>query len=301
MVYTLTLNPAIDYTVFVPNYKDGIVNRTENEQILAGGKGINVSYVLNNLRFETCALGFVAGFTGNMIENMLSSSGIKCDFIRTNEGFSRINVKIKAQTETEINAQGPKITADNLCMLYKKLDNIKDGDFIVLAGSHPKGVPCSIYCDIMEYVKNKDVKIIVDATKSFLTDTLKFKPFLIKPNSFELGEIFGKDLKTDEEIITYALKLKDMGAQNVIVSLGKDGAIMITDNGNILKERAPKGNVINTTGAGDSLVAGFIAGYLEKNDFSYAFKMGICAGSASAFSHNLATKEEIRHIFNNFK
>lgn len=299
MVYTLTFNPAIDYITFVPDYKEGIVNRTKAEDIFAGGKGINVSYVLKNLGIDTVALGFTAGFTGNMIESMLISSGIKCDFIKLKEGFSRINVKIKAQTETEINASGPKITKEDIDKLYKKLDNVCENDFVHLAGSLPKSLPSSTYCDIMEYLKDKNAKIVVDATSNLLTNTLKHKPFLIKPNNFELEEIFNKELKNDDDIIVCAKELKNMGAQNVIVSLGKDGAIMVLEDNRVLKSTAPKGKVINATGAGDSFVAGFIAGYIQKCDFDYAFKMGISAGSASAFSKNLATKEEIFNIFNN--
>lgn len=298
MIYTLTFNPALDYVIKVSDYQEGIVNRTSEEKFLSGGKGINVSTVLTNLGIDNIALGFIAGFTGNIIENMLTELKVNCDFIRLDNGFSRINVKIKAQKETEINGQGPVIDETAMKELYKKLDHIQDDDFLVLAGSVPKTLPDSIYCDIMEYLKEKNLKIIVDTIGELLTNVLKFRPFLIKPNNFELGEIFDKTIKTDEEIIECARKLQKMGARNVLVSLGADGALLVTEDGQILRSAAPKGTVVNTTGAGDSMVAGFIAGYIEKNDYEYALALGISAGSASSFSENLATGDEIRNIYN---
>ena len=297
MVYTISFNPALDYIIKVPEYNEGAVNRTSEEKILAGGKGINVSWVLKNLGVKNTALGFLSGFTGEIIKNMLDDAGVNNDFIFLKKGFSRINVKIKAEKETEINGMGPDVEESELSELYEKLNNLKDGDFLVLAGSVPKFVKKDIYCDILEYIKEKNVKIIVDATGDFLTNTLKYKPFLIKPNNFELEEIFGRKLENDLEISECAKKLREMGALNVLVSLGGDGAMLVTENGDVLKCRAPKGNVINTTGAGDSMVAGFIAGFSEYEDFESALKMGIAAGSASAFSENLATSEEIKNIY----
>ena len=300
MIYTLTFNPALDYIITVPGYKEGVVNRTSAEKILAGGKGINVSTVLSNLGYDNTALGFTAGFTGKVLESMLGSLGVKSDFITLDNGFSRINVKIKSEKETEINGQGPKINGEAIKKLYNKLDKLKNDDILVLAGSIPNTLPDMIYCEIMERLQSKNLNIIVDATGDLLTNVLKYKPFLIKPNNFELGEIFGKVLKTDSEIEECAKELKRQGAKNVLVSMGADGALMITDDMRTLRSHAPDGTVVNTTGSGDSTVAGFIAGYLEKHDYEYAFKLGICAGSASAFSQNLATKQEIQDVFYKF-
>ena len=298
MVYTLTLNPSIDYIVEMEEFLEGKVNRTKAEKILPGGKGINVSWVLKNLGTENSALGIISGFTGNIIEEETKKLGIKTDFLVAENGFSRINVKIKAEEETEINGQGPKVLEEELKKLYKKLDKIKENDFLVLAGSVPKTLPKTIYSDIMEYLKPKKLNIIVDTTGESLTSTLKHKPFLIKPNNFELGEIFGVQIKTEDDVIKYSKKLQDMGALNVLVSLGGDGALLLCENGEVKKCDALDGKVINTTGAGDSLVAGFITGFIETKDYDYALKLGVASGCASAFSENLATGEEIRGIFN---
>lgn len=298
MIYTITFNPALDYIIRVPGYTEGTVNRTDDEKILAGGKGINVSTVLKNLGYDNTALGFVSGFTGNVITEMLNGLGVKSDFIQLDNGFSRINVKIKAGKETEINGQGPKIEKEDIDELYRRLDRLKPGDILILAGSVPNTLPDSIYCDIMEFLKDKQLDIIVDATGELLTNVLKYKPFLVKPNNFELGEIFDKVLKTDEEIADCARELQKRGARNVLVSMGGDGALMVTENDEVLRCKAPEGKVINTTGSGDSMVAGFIAGYIEKKNYEYALKLGLSAGSASAFSQNLATGEEIRRVYN---
>jgi len=299
MIYTITFNPALDYIINVNDFNEGVVNRTYKENILPGGKGINVSIVLRNLGVENIALGFTAGFTGDIIEKMLSEQGVKCDFVVLPEGNSRINVKIKSQKETEINAQGPKISEEKINELYKKLENMGKDDILVLAGSVPNTLPDSIYCDIME--RFKENRIIVDATGKLLMNVLQFRPFLVKPNKFELEETFKININSEEEIIEYAKKLMDMGAQNVLVSMGGDGAVLVTEKGEVLKREAPKGEVVNTTGAGDSMIAGFIAGYLEKGDFSYALKLGISAGSASSFSENLAIGDEIRNIYKSLK
>lgn len=298
MIYTITFNPALDYIIRVPGYTEGAVNRTDDEKILAGGKGINVSTVLKNLGYDNTALGFVSGFTGNVITEMLNGLGVKSDFIQIDNGFSRINVKIKAEKETEINGQGPRIEKEDIVELYRRLDRLKPGDILVLAGSVPNTLPDSIYCDIMEFLKDRQLDIIVDATGELLTNVLKYKPFLVKPNNFELGEIFDKVLKTDEEIADCARELRKRGARNVLVSMGGDGALMVTENDEVLRCKAPEGKVINTTGSGDSMVAGFIAGYIEKKNYEYALKLGLSAGSASAFSQNLATGEEIRRVYN---
>ncbi len=297
MIYTITFNPALDYIMVVPRCIEGEVNRTQSEKIMAGGKGINVSIVLNNMGIENTALGFISGFTGGEIENILNKMGCRTDFIGLDNGFSRINVKIKSDKETEINGQGPNISEDAVKELYRKLDMLTDGDMLVLAGSIPSSMSDNIYCDIMEYLKDKKINVTVDATRDLLVNVLKYKPFLIKPNNHELGEIFGVELKTRAEVIPYAKKMQEMGARNVLVSMAGEGAVFAGENGEVYESEAPKGKLVNSTGAGDSMVAGFLAGYMEKKDFLHAFKMGLSAGSASAFSEDLATKEEILNVY----
>ena len=298
MIYTVTFNPALDYIVNMDNLKLGETNRSTSEMILSGGKGINVSIVLKNLGFDNVALGFVAGFTGEEIENGTRKLGITTDFIHLKEGLSRINVKLKASEETEVNGTGPIISENELNALYGKLENLKKDDILVLAGSVPNTLPQDIYEKIMEMLQDKGIKIVVDATKDLLLNVLKYKPFLIKPNNHELSEIFGLEIKTEQKIIDYAKKLQDKGARNVLVSRAGDGAILIAENGDIYKSPAPKGKVVNSVGAGDSMVAGFIAGYLKNNNYEEAFKTGVASGSASAFSKYLAKKEEIIEILN---
>lgn len=300
MVYTITFNPALDYIVSVPDYKEGLVNRTSGEKLLAGGKGINVSIVLNNMGVENVALGYVSGFTGDMIASMLEGMGCTTDFIKLDNGFTRINVKIKADEETEINGMGPSIGDADVAALYDKLEKLKDGDILVLAGSIPKSLPETIYCDIMQRLSSKKLDIVVDATGDLLVNVLKYKPFLVKPNNHELGEIFGTELKTKEEVLPYAHKLREMGARNVLVSMAGEGAVFVGEDGTEIASAAPRGKVVNSTGAGDSMVAGFVAGYMEERDFSHAVKMGMSAGSASAFSENLATLHEIQKVYESF-
>lgn len=298
MIYTLTLNPALDYIVTVPDYKEGGINRTSGELFLPGGKGINVSAVLNNLGVKNRALGYLSGFTGGIILKMLESMGVDTDFIELADGFSRINVKIKAQQETEINGMGPRINNEEQDMLFKRLGELTDGDMIVLAGSVPNTLPETFYYDVIKSLEGKAVDVIVDATGKLLSDALPLHPFLIKPNDIELGELFGKELKSDSEIIEGAKKLQEQGARNVLVSMGKRGAILVSEEGNILKGIAPDGKAVNTTGAGDSMVAGFIAGYKETGDLSYALRLGVAAGSASAFSERLATCKGVEEYLN---
>lgn len=290
MVYTITFNPALDYVVKVKDFEEGKVKRSFEEKLLPGGKGINVSTVLSNLGVENTALGFVAGFTGDEIERLLKCQSVKCDFIKLKDGNSRINVKLKAEKETEINATGPRITEKDVKMLFEKLEKLKDGDFLVLAGSIPKGIDNKIYYRIME--KNKGIKVIVDAEKELLKEVLPLKPFLVKPNHIELGEMFGVEIKNFDDAEQYGKKLVDMGAENVFVSMAEKGGVFVNKTESF-STSVPEGRVINSTGAGDSSVAGFIAGYIETGNFEKAFKMGICAGSASAFSENLAAKDEI--------
>lgn len=297
MIYTVTFNPSIDYIVSVEDFELGRVNRTSKELVYPGGKGVNVSLVLMNLGKKSTALGFVAGFTGAEIENSLKDWGCLTDFISVKEGMSRINLKLRTKEETEINGQGPKLSAEDLEKLYRKLDCLEKGDVLVLAGSIPSTLPDSIYQDIMARLKEKGIYIVVDATKDLLVNVLKYRPFLIKPNNHELGEIFGVELQEKEEVITYAKKLQEMGARNVLVSMAGAGAVLAAEDGSVLQSEAPKGKVVNSVGAGDSMVAGFITGYLNKSDYKHAFYMGIAAGSASAFSERLATKDEVQKIY----
>lgn len=297
MVYTVTFNPSLDYIASVNNLTPGKVNRASGAYILEGGKGINVSVVLNNLGIENIALGFIAGFTGRRIVDGIRSRGCRTDFIELSEGLSRINIKLKSDTETEINADGPAIGGEALNALFDKLRALKDGDIVVLAGSVPSKLPENIYARMMEQLSEKKIKIVVDATKSTLIHTLKYHPFLIKPNIHELEEISGQTLKTAEAIIRQAKKLQAMGAEHVLVSMAGSGAILVCGSKAVYQCKAPKGTLINSVGAGDSMVAGFLAGYIRSNSFKTAFKMGIAAGSASAFSPQLATGAEIENIF----
>ncbi len=298
MIYTVTFNPSLDYIVDVNNFKLGRVNRTTKEIIYAGGKGINVSMVLKNLGFDSTALGFLAGFTGKEICRLMEEQGVNADFIEVKEGLSRINLKLRSNEESEINGQGPDIKEKDIRSLYEKLDKLQYGDVLVLAGSIPSVMPQSMYMDIMKYMEEKDLNIVVDATKDLLVNVLKYHPFLVKPNNHELGEIFGVELEEKKDVIVYAKKLKEMGAKNVLVSMAGAGAVLVAEDGSIYESEAPKGKVVNSVGAGDSMVAGFLAGYLQTRDYREAFKLGVCTGSASAFSEKLATKEEVDSIMN---
>ncbi len=299
MVYTVTFNPSLDYVVSVPDYETGRVNRAASERILPGGKGINVSIVLTNLGIDNKAIGFTAGFTGEVLRTLLKERGINSDFIALEEGLTRINIKL-TDNETEINCQGPVVSQQYIGALYEKLDYLDEEDFLVLAGSIPDTMPKSAYMDILQRLQDNGLKVIVDATGALLLNVLSYKPFLIKPNNFELEEMFGVEVKTKEDVITYGQKLKDMGARNVLVSRAGDGAILIAEDGNIYESEAPNGVVKNAVGAGDSMLAGFLAGYIAGGDYEKALKMGICAGSASAFSDELATKEEIEKLLERF-
>lgn len=296
MIYSVTFNPSLDYIMNVDKFSAGKVNRSKKEEIYAGGKGINVSIVLKNLGIDSVALGFVAGFTGDNILNIINDYGCNTDFIHLKEGLSRINVKLKGPIESEINGNGPDIDKDSLEELFMKLEKLQDNDILVLAGSIPSSLPEDIYEKIMQRLQDKNIKIVVDATKDLLVNVLKYKPFFVKPNNHELGEIFNRELKTDEEIIECAKKLQDMGAENVLISMAGDGAILVGSDGKVYKSNVPKGKLINSVGAGDSMVAGFIAGYLKESDLNKAFKMGVATGSASAFSEELATKDEVENL-----
>ena len=296
MIYTVTLNPSLDYIVRVDSLKLGQVNRTEQECINPGGKGINVSLVLENLGFDNTALGFLSGFTGDEIARQLEERGVQTDFVRVSRGFSRINIKLRSREESEINGRGPMIEKEDIRTLYQKLAVLKDGDILVLAGSIPSALPSSIYMDIMKSLEDREVTIVVDATRELLLNVLPFHPFLIKPNHHELGEIFGKRMEDKRDVIYYAGKLRENGARNVMVSMAGEGAVLVTENGGIYEREAPRGKVVNSVGAGDSMVAGFLAGFLESGDYEKAFAMGVCTGSASAFSEGLATREMVEKL-----
>jgi 1-phosphofructokinase len=297
MIYTVTFNPALDYVVGVENLALGDVNRTTFEEVYYGGKGINVSLILKELEVPSIALGFVAGFTGEAIRQGVTDLGIQTNFTQLKRGLSRINVKLKAQEETEINGQGPTIGEEALQDLFTKLDTLQQGDTLVLAGSIPNTMPEDIYQRIMERLASKDIRFVVDATKDLLMNVLQYEPFLIKPNNHELGEIVGRKLNTSEEIVLAAKELKEKGAQNVLVSMAGDGAILVTKDDQVYQMEAFKGVVKNSVGAGDSMVAGFLAGYLQFNTYEKALHMGSAAGSATAFSKGLATKEQIMQLF----
>ena len=301
MIYTITLNPSIDYIVRLDKLTTGITNRTTSEEYYYGGKGINVSLVLAELDLDSTAYGFVAGFTGKAIENGIRNDHIITDFIKLNEGISRINIKIKAGEETEINGQGPHISEEELERLLQKIDRLSNGDTLILAGSIPNTMPDDVYERMMERIKYKDVRIVVDATKQLLVNSLKYKPFLIKPNRQELSEIFNVEVKTEEDIEHYAKELQKMGARNVLISLGGDGAMLIDENGGKHKAGVLKEKVLNTVGSGDSMVAGFTAGYVKTGDYAYALKLGSVCGNATAFLPGLATKEKINELLEKFE
>ena len=299
MIYTVTFNPSLDYIVSMNGFELGKTNRTIGEQMFPGGKGMNVSIVLSNLGFKNTALGFTAGFTGEQIEREVRKMGLLTDFIHIEEGFSRINVKLKDYDGTEINGMGPEIGQIHINELFEKLDRLHADDILVLAGSIPKSLPDSIYSDILDRLQKKEVLFVVDATKDLLLNVLQYKPFLIKPNNYELGEIFDVTLETREDVVPYARKLQEKGAMNVLVSMAGQGAVLVDENDMVHMLAAPQGKLVNAVGAGDSMVAGFVAGWTKQQDYDYAFRMGNAAGSASAFSELLATRQEIEQVFEN--
>ncbi len=298
MIYTVTFNPALDYVVRVKDFTAGTVNRTYSEQIFYGGKGINVAGILANLGLETTALGFIAGFTGDEIERGVKKMGFSSDFIRVKEGMSRINVKLKSNEESEINGMGPVITQEDTEKLFLKLDQLQKGDVLVLSGSIPSSMDERIYEKIMARLEEKAIRIVVDAEKGLLLNVLKYHPFLIKPNNHELGDMFGVTLHSEKEIEEYAKRLQDMGARNVLVSMAGDGALLVTEDKTVYQQDVARGTVKNSVGAGDSMVAGFLAGYLNTGDYEYALKLGTAAGGATAFSEGLGTREEIMKLYN---
>lgn len=297
MIYTVTFSPTLDYVVAVDHFQKGAINRTTSEDVFPGGKGVNVSLVLHNLGYQTTALGFIAGFTGAEIKRMLWLNGVESNFIHVEQGMSRINMKIRSDEETAINGQGPVITKEDIGTLYARLRFLVDNDIIVLAGHIPSSLPSDMYEQVLEFLQGRSLKVIVDAEKELLTGTLKYRPWLIKPNAEELGDIFGVKVRTKMDAVPYAKKLQEMGAQNVLVSLGPEGALLLTENGDLYLCDALPGKVVNTVGAGDAMIAGFLAGYLDsKGDYLQALKKGISAGSAKAFNLTMTTKKEIDYL-----
>lgn len=301
MIYTITFNPALDYMVRTPNFEIGKINRTQSEKIVAGGKGLNVSRVLKNLGLENTALGFIAGFTGEELKRKIEYYGIRTEMIAVKEGITRINVKISSNEETALNGNGPIITENDIMKLMGKLNDVKENDIVILSGNIPTNLDNKIYEKICCKLSENDITFIVDSSQELLLNILKYRPFLIKPNKEELEETFKIEINTIDEIIEYAKRLRDMGAKNVLISLGGDGAVLITEENKVYSQKAPKGNVINTVGAGDSMVAGFIAGYEETKNYEHALKVGLAAGSASAFSEELATKEQVDILLTQMK
>lgn len=297
MIYTVTFNPSLDYVVKVPSFAVGAINRTAQEQIYPGGKGVNVSLVLQGLGFKSRLLGFVAGFSGAEIKRLTALAGCDSDFVELDNGYSRINMKISGTPETAVNGQGPYIGQRQLEQLAQKLDVLKEGDILVLSGSIPNSLPQDTYEQLLQRVDGKGVRTVVDATGQLVLKALKYRPFLIKPNHEELGEFFGLEpLRDTAAIIDCARKLQGQGARNVLVSRGGDGAVLLDEAGGVHISPSPKGVLVNSVGAGDSMVAGFLAGYLQSGDYGYALRLGICAGSASAFKDWLATKEDIESL-----
>lgn len=297
MIYTVTFNPSLDYIISTHDFQLGKTNRTRTEQMLPGGKGINVSTVLSNLGIPNTALGFIAGFTGKEIEKRVEELGIHHDFITVPNGISRINVKMKDYDGTEINGMGPVIDETSLVQLMTQLDTLQEGDYLILAGSIPESMPDTIYSDILSKLQKKGIHFVVDATKNLLLNVLEYRPFLIKPNNHELGEIFHTELHTHDEVIPYAEKLQKLGARNVLVSMAGDGAVLVSETGDSFRLQAPKGTLVNAVGAGDSMVAGFLAGWIQSRSYDHTFRMSVASGSASAFSEMLATREEIELLF----
>lgn len=297
MIYTVTFNPSLDYVVYVDPFEQGMVNRTQKEMIFIGGKGINVSIILKNLGIDSRLLGFTAGFTGNQVEHTLQNLGCTTDFISLSEGLTRINVKIKSRSETEINGQGPKINPQDFQCFLQKLEQLQAGDYLVLAGSIPSCLSDDTYEMILKKLQHKNIQFVVDATANLLLNVLKYRPFLVKPNHHELAEMFGVQIETEDALIDYGQKLREMGARNVVISRAEAGAILLAEDGTIEKLEAPIGTVVNSTGAGDSMVAGFLAGYMQTKDLKEAFKKGVAAGSATAFSEGLAERNVIDQIY----
>ena len=296
MIYTLTMNPSIDYVIRFDDLQKGCINRCKEEAYVFGGKGINVSLMLDHLGMKSCALGFIAGFTGEALQQGLQAQGIQTDFIRVEDGFTRINVKIHAQEETELNGQGPMVSKQHLALFYQKLEQFQDGDILVLSGSIARQVDASIYATIMEKLQKKNILVIVDASGEALLQTLPYHPFLIKPNHHELQELCQLADTKEETLLHGALQLQAKGARNVLVSMAEKGALLVDEQQGVHRIEGITGEVINSVGAGDSMVAGFLYGYASTKDYHVALEYGISCGSASAFDKGIASKEDVLRI-----
>lgn len=296
MFYTMTLNPALDYNMTLNEFAPARVNRAVKEEMIPGGKGLMVSRMLKNLGVESTAFGLVAGFTGAELTRMVHELGVRTSFVSLPTGMTRINVKLWGGLEGEINATGPDCDEKSLQALFEKLSVLTKEDTLVLSGSVPASLPKDIYVDIIRQVKDKAPRIVVDATGALLRSVLPYNPFLVKPNHHELGELYGVTLTSKEEVALYAKKLRDEGARNVLVSMAGDGAVLAGEDGSVWFGEAPQGTVVNTVGSGDSMVAGFVAAYEETKSVEAAFCNGIASGSASAFSNQLGTKEEVEEL-----
>lgn len=296
MICTVTFNPSLDYIVRVDDMRLGAINRTTYEQVLPGGKGVNVSIVLGNLGHASRALGFVAGFTGDELVRLCAEAGVDCDFIRVERGMTRVNVKVKSAEETELNGMGPQMGEEDVEVLLARTDALGAGDTLVVSGSVPACLPHDMYERVMERVAPRGVRVVVDAERDLLTRTLPLGPFLVKPNNHELGDIFGVELRTRDEVVPYARRLQEMGAANVLVSMAGEGGVLVAETGGVFQSPAAKGTVVNSVGAGDSSVAGFLAGLAETGSYEAAFRMALATGSASAFSDHLATRAEVEAL-----
>lgn len=297
MIYTLTFNPALDYVVHVPNFKENHTNRTSKEMIFYGGKGINISFVLKEFQIDSTALGFIASFTGDELQRGCQAHGIHTDFIQVEHGMTRINVKLKADVETEINGMGPFIEAHHIQQLEAQLSNLKDGDILILSGSIPKGMNNDTYAHLLSLLQTKNIMSIVDSTGDLLLNTLKYQPFLIKPNIHELEAIFDVEIKSKNKLLPYASKLQEMGAKNVLISCGKDGAFLLDEFQQVHMIDACIGECKNSVGAGDSMVAGFLVGYLKHKNYHKALVYGSLAGSATAFQDGLMTYQDFQALY----
>ncbi|MCH3951173.1 MAG: 1-phosphofructokinase [Acidaminococcus sp.] len=296
MIYTVTFNPSLDYVVTASHFTIGNINRSVKEEIFPGGKGINVSIMLQNLDIKSRVLGFKAGFTGDEIERLLKKRNLDVKLLPVKKGFSRINVKIRGDVETALNGKGPEVGMDDIAALVKEIATLDDGDILVLSGSRPANGTDALYADIVKMMNSRGVRCVVDATGDLLKCALPCHPFLVKPNREEMEEILGEKLPTKEDIADGAREMQKMGARNILVSLGGEGALLLDENNEVHFREAPHGTPVNTVGAGDSMVAGFLAGYLKYNDYEKALLWGISAGSATAFTMHLADKEAIEAI-----
>lgn len=296
MICTVTFNPSLDYIVRVDDMRLGAINRTTYEQVLPGGKGVNVSIVLGNLGHASRALGFVAGFTGDELVRLCAEAGVDCDFIRVERGMTRVNVKVKSAEETELNGMGPQMGEEDVEVLLARTDALGAGDTLVVSGSVPACLPHDMYERVMKRVAPRGVRVVVDAERDLLTRALPLGPFLVKPNNHELGDIFGVELRTRDEVVPYARRLQEMGAANVLVSMAGEGGVLVAETGEVFQSPAAKGTVVNSVGAGDSSVAGFLAGLAETGSYEAAFRMALATGSASAFSDHLATRAEVEAL-----